>query len=119
MTFLQFALEIGVFSVGILFGALLIAIFAINDRPATLDELADIAANAQDAELLDYLDKSECSLFFNPTLSAWGLLDGQNSLIATASNVRNTLARAVDSDARAVHIIGQPEVPAEVQHIRV
>lgn len=96
MTAAQFALMFGVFMLGATAGvAVLALVIGTRDDSSTL---VTQAAAEQDATLMDYLEQSECNLFFNPTLSAWGLLDGQDKMIATAHSVRVTLARAMSSD---------------------
>lgn len=96
MTLAQFAILFGVFTLGTMLGVVLLALFVGSRDNA--DDIISQAAAEQDAELMDYLEHSECNLFFNPTLAAWGLLDGQDKMIATARSVRTTLARAMVSD---------------------
>lgn len=62
-------------------------------------DLVGQAANQNAADLLDYLERSECNLYFNPTINAWGLLDGKDKLVAAGPNLRNLLSRALRADA--------------------
>lgn len=94
MTLIQISLMFGVFMLGATAGVAALALL-VGGRS---DGVPTSHANEQDATLMDYLEQSECNLFFNPTLSAWGLLDGQDKMIATAHSVRVTLARAMISD---------------------
>lgn len=55
--------------------------------------------NDSDTALLDFLEQSECNLYFHPQVGAWGLLDGKDKMVATALTVRSTLARAMEKDA--------------------
>ena len=98
---------------GASFGATLVWMFGRShaDAMAERSEHATHMAHAKDAELVTYLDKSECSLFYHPVLSAWGLIDGNNTLIATAHNVRNTLTRAMDNDRK---LVAPQAIPAHV-----
>lgn len=101
MTILQFFLYLAMFSMGTMLGVALMAVLVMG-RTSTMDELVDIAAGAQDTKLLDFAEKSECSLFFNPVLAAWGLLDGQRTVLSTGHSIRTTLARAIDLGAQDV-----------------
>ena len=103
MTFSQFSLLFGVLMVGVMIGVFILALF-VGSQDDT-DDLVSQAANAQAALLLDFLNNSECNLFFNPAMGAWGLLDGQNKMLATARNVHTTLTRAMQSE--------QSEVPSD------
>lgn len=88
---------------GAAIGACLVSIFV--HRREALGDLAVVASHAHDAKLMDFLEKSECNLFFNPGMGAWGLLDGGNKLLATAHTVRTTLARAIEKDeGEAQHV---------------
>lgn len=62
-------------------------------------DLVDQASNQNAADLLDYLERSECNLYFNATINAWGLLDGTDKLLAAGPNLRNLLSRALRADA--------------------
>lgn len=62
-------------------------------------DLVDQAANQNAASLLDYLERSECNLYFNATLGAWGLMDGADKLVAAGPSLRNMLGRAREADA--------------------
>ena len=106
MTLAQASILFGVFCLGIVAGAFLIALFMGGSDSTDVEDRVEHAANARDAELLAYLNKSECNLFFNPSVGAWGLLDGQDKVIAIARNVHTTLARAMDKDAQEVAHVG-------------
>ena len=71
-----------------------------KDNPAGLS--GPYADKDPDVMLLDYLEKSECNLYFNVQMGSWGLLDGNDSLIATGQTVRSTLARAILNDKAEV-----------------
>lgn len=93
MTAAQFAMLFGVFIIGVIIGVAILALF-VNAKDDSSEPVSH-AANEQDAVLMNYLERAECNLFFNPTISAWGLLDGQDKMLATAHSVRATLARAM------------------------
>ena len=96
MNISDFAILFGIFSVGTIVGMFTTALLAPlhDDSDAT-----ESAPQTHDTTLLNYLEQSECNLFFNPEIGAWGLLDGGNKMLATAHTVRNTLGRARDRDA--------------------
>lgn len=96
MTAAQFSLLFGVFVLGVLVGIAILALF-VGSRDDSSEPLSQ-AANEQDAVLMNYLERAECNLYFNPSLGAWGLLDGHDKMVATAHSVRTTLARAMVSD---------------------
>lgn len=100
MTGAQFALLFGMFILGALAGVAVLALMigAREDNSSLVTQ----AAHAQDAALMDYLERSECNLFFNPTLAAYGLLDGKDQMIATGHSIRTTLARAILNDKAEV-----------------
>lgn len=98
MTAAQFALLFSTLTLGAVIG---MVIEALRERLDTTDPVTQ-AANEHDAILMDYLDRSECNLYFNPTLAAWGLLDGKDKMIATGRSVRTTLARAILNDKAEV-----------------
>lgn len=56
------------------------------------------AANQDATALLNHLESSECDLFYNSTINAWGLVDGQDNLIAAGHSIRATLRRAQACD---------------------
>lgn len=101
MTLTEIATHYGALSAGILIGILIVALFSNANDDTTQDRMTH-ASNAADAELLNYLNKSECNMFFNPGMGAWGLLDGQNKMLATAHTVHACLARAMEKDAGEV-----------------
>ena len=68
---------------------------------ASQDDVEDLLQQAFDRdarEQLDYLEKSECNLLYNPTINSWGLVDGDNNIIAAGHSVSTTLQRAKDGD---------------------
>ncbi len=96
MTAAQFAMLFGVFILGVIVGVAILALF-VNAKDDSSEPISQ-AANEQDAVLMNYLERSECNLYFNPTINAWGLLDGKDTMVATAHSVRSTLARAMVND---------------------
>lgn len=116
MTLYQYVSLVALFVCATALGGLVILLVMRYTDGPTMEELADMAANAQDAELLDFLEKSECNLFFNEQLGAWGLLDGSDKIVATAHTVRTTLARAIekgspDGGDEVAAPAGQPDGP--------
>ena len=81
--------------VGLILAALAFLIRSINGE---LEDLIQQAADRDAGAQLDYLEKSECNLFFNPTINSWGLMDGSDKLVAAGHSVRTTLRRARDGD---------------------
>lgn len=79
------------FSLGAAIAALFLTMHIANDE--TWGD-ASQAADADAAADLDYLERSECNLYFNPTISAWGLLDGKDELVSAGHSVRAALQRA-------------------------
>lgn len=63
-----------------------------------MNVLLDQVGERDSTELLNYLEKSECNLFYNSTINAWGLVDGQDKLIAAGHSIRATLRRAQAGD---------------------
>lgn len=83
----------GVLVLGAVLGSLGTAVFsALRDDKAAL--AAEQAPPPQDTLALDYLDDAKCSLYFNTELQAWGLMNSENTLLATAPTARSTLLRA-------------------------
>lgn len=62
----------------------------------------DSAETPPDQSLLDFLEASECNVFFNDRVDggAWGILGADNKVIAAAPTIRSTL-RAAQNLARA------------------
>jgi hypothetical protein len=90
MTANQMAILFGVFVLGLFIGFSILALVVTG-----MDEDIDIPRlGTQDTELLDYLETSKLNIFFNPSLSAWGLLDDTNKLISSSPNLRVTIASA-------------------------
>ena len=87
-----------------LIAGILIGIWAAIAYQATdafeieMDVLLDQVGERDSSELLNYLEKSECNLFYNSTINAWGLVDGQDKLISAGHSIRATLRRARDGD---------------------
>lgn len=98
MNLTQFAMGFGLLTLGILIGMFVTAVMV--GRRDDAEVLA--APEPRDTTLVNYLERSECNLFFNPGMGAWGLLDGSNKMLATAHTVRNTLGRAMDKDSEVV-----------------
>lgn len=80
---------------------IVVAVFrsAKPTKPVTTADLVTQAANADAADFLAYLENSECNLYFNPVINAWGLVDGKDNLIAAGHSVRAALSRARQKDA--------------------
>ena len=63
-----------------------------------VEDLITRAANRDASKLLDYLETSECHLFYNPLINSWGLVDGDDNTIAAGSSVRTCLRRSQHND---------------------
>lgn len=85
--------------VGLLFGAVIVAFF-FGRRDTAEDDL-EIAAAREDSALLDYLEVSECSLYFNPRVDggAWGLVDGASLVLGIGRTARQALTTARNNEA--------------------
>lgn len=79
--------------VGLCMAALLTAPFMED-----VEDLIQQAENRDASVLLNFLEKSECNLFYNATINSWGLLDGKDKIVAAAHSVRVCLRRAQDKD---------------------
>lgn len=75
-----------------------IAYRATDASEIEMDVPLDQVGERDSSELLNYLEKSECNLFYNSTINAWGLVDGQDKLIAAGHSIRATLRRAQAGD---------------------
>ena len=79
----------------------IVACAAMAIKFAYQDDAEDLIQQAFDRdarEQMKYLEKSECSLLYNPTINSWGLVDGADKLIAAGHSVSTTLQRAKDGD---------------------
>lgn len=112
MTLFQYLPQISLFLGAVAMGVIAMGVIATvirADEQSLTEVLKDswfarTHEQARDTELLDFLEKSECNLFFNGTLGAWGLLDGDDKIVATAHSVRTTLARAIEKGRQeAIH----------------
>jgi hypothetical protein len=74
---------------GLLIGAVVTGLMASLRPPAT------VAPN-EDTELLDFLDDSQCHLFFNTKVDngAWGMLDADNNMLSVGYTVRQAIQNA-------------------------
>lgn len=98
MNVIDFVTLFAMLTLGMLLGCAAAVVFLGKNDDASA--LLTQAAAEQDAALMNYLDRSECNLLFNPVLSAWGLVDGKDTMIATAHSARVTLARAILADKK-------------------
>lgn len=84
---------------GIFVGALITGLLGALRQPVQTIESLD------DSDLLDFLDETQCHLFFNKKVDegAWGLLDTGNDLVGIGYTVRqaiqNARLRAADRSA--------------------
>jgi hypothetical protein len=119
MTLFQYLSLIALFLCAVAMGGITVALVTRADEQQ-LDGVmqaawfASASGHARDTALLDFLEKSECNLFFNTKLGVWGLLDGSDKIVATAHTVRATLARAVDKGAPKT-IVHSPSGGGEVE----
>lgn len=94
-----FLIYFAVLIAGILIGiCAAIAYRATDAFEIEMDVLLDQVGERDSTELLNYLEKSECNLFYNSTINAWGLVDGKDKLIAAGHSIRATLRRAQAGD---------------------
>lgn len=89
----QYTWAIVALFIGVCLGMLIMAIMLASGRGASEDRRAP----NPDTLLLDFLEKAEVNLFFNDQVSGsgmWGILDGENKLVAAAPTLRSAIDRA-------------------------
>jgi hypothetical protein len=83
-------LLIGMF-MGAIIGIVIAALTLSSKRSSDNDHAL---GHALDAARLDYLDRSECSLLFNPQFNLWGMLDARDKPFAAGETARAALDKA-------------------------
>lgn len=89
---------VALFLLTVFLSVVLTALFLPAPKARLRDQIKQ-AADADAACLLDYLQTSKHNLYFNPTMNAWGLVDGSDHLLAAGNSVRAVLSRSRQRDA--------------------
>lgn len=78
--------------IGVILGAIIVAFMVGRSDPFDVD----VAEEAADTELLDFLDQSGGSLFFNKSVGdgSWGRMDDADKLVSVGKNVRQAIRGA-------------------------
>lgn len=88
----QFIIDLIIFAFGVLIGVGTVAFMVGRREHETMvSSTAD-----QDTETVNWLEFSECNLFFNTEVDggSWGLLGGKNELLAVGKSIRQAVASA-------------------------
>lgn len=86
----------GILIVGFVFGLCMAALLTAPFME-DVEDLIQQAENRDASALLDFLETSECNLFYNTTINSWGLVDGKDKLVAAGHSIRAALRRAQDN----------------------
>jgi len=92
MSVMQITLVFGLCALAFIFGMFVSACGESTDA-----YLGVTSTVPDDTLLLDHLDDTKVSLFYNVEQSAWGVLSADNKLICAGQTVRRALERAVDT----------------------
>lgn len=88
---------IGIIALVIFLTVVVTAMFLPRGAPSPQDLLKQ-AADADAADFLDYLEQSKLNLYFNKTISAWGLVDDEDKLVSAGHSVRAAISRSQQKD---------------------
>lgn len=107
MNSLELIIDLTIFAIGMLVG---MGVVAFVMRPTENNTVT--TSTHSDADLIDYLDESECNLFFNTQVDggSWGVLDGRNELVTAGKTVRQAVSGALMKSTLMTMITPDTEV---------